>query len=91
MVLLPCSRAMSEAGVGTLTSKGQVTVPKDIREALGASEGDRLVFELDGEKVFLRKAPRESLAALFRRQKPWKLNAVSFQRKLRDEWSHRGD
>ena len=80
---------MTEAGVATLTSKGQVTVPKEIREALGASEGDRLVFETEGDRVFLRKAPRESLAALFRRQKPWTLSAVKFQRKLRDEWPDR--
>lgn len=81
---------MTEAGVGTVTSKGQVTVPKAVRDALGATEGDRLVFELEGEKVFLRKAPRESLPALFRRQKPWKLKAVEHQRRLRDEWTHGG-
>ncbi|HTT36023.1 MAG TPA: AbrB/MazE/SpoVT family DNA-binding domain-containing protein [Thermoplasmata archaeon] len=72
-----------------MTSKGQVTVPKEIREALGASEGDRLVFETEGDRVLLRKAPRESLAALFRRQKPWSVPAVKFQRKLRDEWADR--
>jgi antitoxin PrlF len=27
-----------------MTSKGQVTVPKNIREALGLSEGDRVAF-----------------------------------------------
>ena len=31
----------------TLTSKGQVTIPKEIRELLGVKEGDRLVFRLD--------------------------------------------
>ena len=81
---------MTEAGVGTLTSKGQVTVPKVVRDALGAAEGDRLVFEMEGERVFLRRAPRESLPALFRRQKPWKVRAVKHQRRLRDEWDRRG-
>jgi AbrB family looped-hinge helix DNA binding protein len=80
---------MTEAGIGTLTSKGQVTVPKEIREALGASEGDRIVFETEGDRILLRKAPRESLAALFRRQKPWSVPAVKFQRRLRDEWTDR--
>lgn len=28
----------------TVTSKGQVTIPKDVREDLGLSAGDRLIF-----------------------------------------------
>jgi AbrB family looped-hinge helix DNA binding protein len=28
----------------TLTSKGQLTLPKDVREALGVGPGDRVVF-----------------------------------------------
>lgn len=35
--------------VATMTSKGQVTVPRSIREALGLETGSRLVFELEGE------------------------------------------
>ncbi|HEY6868364.1 MAG TPA: AbrB/MazE/SpoVT family DNA-binding domain-containing protein [Novosphingobium sp.] len=31
-----------------LTVKGQVTIPKDIREALGLEAGQRVAFELDG-------------------------------------------
>jgi antitoxin PrlF len=39
----------------TLTSKGQVTIPKEIRELLGIKEGDRLVFRLDEQgKVVLQ-------------------------------------
>lgn len=29
-----------------ITSKGQVTVPKEVRETLGVRTGDRLVFEI---------------------------------------------
>ena len=34
-----------------LTSKGQVTVPKDIRDALGLKPGQPVRFELDGDSA----------------------------------------
>ncbi len=33
----------------TLTSKGQITVPKAVREALGVHPGDRIAFRLYGD------------------------------------------
>jgi antitoxin PrlF len=30
-----------------ITSKGQVTIPKEVREALGVREGDSLIFEVE--------------------------------------------
>ena len=35
----------------TLTSKGQITIPAKIREALGLQEGDKLDFRLKGEGI----------------------------------------
>lgn len=32
--------------MGTLTSKGQITVPKRVREALAVGPGDRLAFRI---------------------------------------------
>lgn len=37
-----------------LTSKGQVTIPRDIRRVLGVQAGDRLVFETDHRGVRVR-------------------------------------
>lgn len=33
--------------IATMTAKGQVTIPKAIRERLGLSEGDKLEFSID--------------------------------------------
>jgi AbrB family looped-hinge helix DNA binding protein len=40
----------------TLTSKGQVTIPQDVRERLGLLPGTRVVFEVDGDSVRIRRA-----------------------------------
>ena len=38
-----------------VTSKGQVTVPKAVREALGIEEGDEIVFHVEGNRAVLAK------------------------------------
>ncbi|MDQ3639723.1 MAG: AbrB/MazE/SpoVT family DNA-binding domain-containing protein [Actinomycetota bacterium] len=38
----------------TVTSKGQVTVPKAVRRAMGIKEGDSLLFDLEDGDVRLR-------------------------------------
>lgn len=38
-----------------LTSKGQVTIPKAVREALGLSEGDELVFRVEDQRATISK------------------------------------
>jgi AbrB family looped-hinge helix DNA binding protein len=37
-----------------ITSKGQITVPHEIRRALGVHPGDKLLFEKDGSGVRVR-------------------------------------
>ena len=39
-----------------LTSKGQLTVPADVRRALGLEKGDTVSFELEETGAFLRPA-----------------------------------
>lgn len=37
-----------------ITSKGQITIPRDIRRALGVRPGDKLVFEKVGNVIRIR-------------------------------------
>jgi AbrB family looped-hinge helix DNA binding protein len=40
-----------------VTSKGQVTVPKAVRDALDIKEGDELVFRVQGNHAVLARTP----------------------------------
>lgn len=43
----------------TLTSKGQITLPKAIRQTLGVNSGDKLSFELRDGQVILSRVDAE--------------------------------
>jgi AbrB family looped-hinge helix DNA binding protein len=49
-----------------ITSKGQITVPIEIRRILGVREGDRLLFESDGEGVRIRPLRSKSVFSKYR-------------------------
>lgn len=41
----------------TVTSKGQTTIPEKIRTALRIEPGDRLEYEVEGDRVTIRVHP----------------------------------
>lgn len=43
--------------VARVTSKGQITVPKAVRQALGIREGDKVVFRVEGNRAVLARTP----------------------------------
>ena len=51
-----------------ITSKGQMTIPKKVRQAARLAEGDVVSFVVEGETVTLRKLPSEDDAYLRRVQ-----------------------
>ena len=41
----------------SLTKKGQVTIPKDVREALSLKEKDKVLIRVEGERAVIEKVP----------------------------------
>ncbi|MBU4200032.1 MAG: AbrB/MazE/SpoVT family DNA-binding domain-containing protein [Verrucomicrobia bacterium] len=54
----------------TVTSKGQITIPRKVREALGVHEGDLLVFQTRPRGVIELK-PARSATRLKGLIRPW--------------------
>ena len=50
--------------ISTLTDKGQTTIPKSVRKALGLGAGDRITFHVGEAGVSLRRADQESDPAI---------------------------
>jgi AbrB family looped-hinge helix DNA binding protein len=49
-----------------ITSKGQITVPREVRHALGVRAGDRLLFESVGQDVRVRAVKTKSTFSKYR-------------------------
>jgi antitoxin PrlF len=48
----------------TLTSKGQTTIPKEIRDSLGMKTGDRLSFTLMPDSTVVMRVKSKSVTEL---------------------------
>jgi antitoxin PrlF len=52
--------------IAKVTSKGQVTIPADVRKELGIDQGDDLIFEVTPERsIQLRVVKRRRLSDLY--------------------------
>ncbi len=47
-----------------MTSKGQLTIPKKIRDRLGLHRGDLVAIEADGNRAVLTRVPSRDMARL---------------------------
>ena len=48
----------------TITKKGQVTIPKALRQKLHIQYGDNLVFEIKNKQLILKKKKKKSILNL---------------------------
>lgn len=49
-----------------ITSKGQITVPREVRRVLGVRPGDRLLFESDSKGIRVRPVRSKSAFSKYR-------------------------
>lgn len=72
----------------TITSKGQVTIPVDVRKRLGLKPGDRIDFIVDaGGEVRLRakKVPIEKLLGAFHKPGRKRVSAAQIKEAVLDQ------
>ena len=50
----------------TITSKGQITVPREVRRVLGVRTGDKLLFESDAKGIRVRPVRSQSAFSKYR-------------------------
>ena len=46
--------------MGTISSRGQIAIPADIREEMGLQEGEKVLFLLENETLLIRKVTAKS-------------------------------
>lgn len=49
--------------LSTISSKGQVTIPAEVRHSLGLKQGDKVAFVIEDRQVVLRRTGSSVVAA----------------------------
>ena len=71
---------------GSITVKGQVTIPKEIREYLDVRPGDHIYFESSKEVIIIKKAYSKKLGDVLTSAKPFDASVNESIKNIRDEW-----
>ncbi|HIH14287.1 MAG TPA: AbrB/MazE/SpoVT family DNA-binding domain-containing protein [Nanoarchaeota archaeon] len=45
----------NEIDIGTVSARGQVAIPIDIRDKMGLKEGEKVLFVLEGDMLLIKK------------------------------------
>ena len=69
-----------------ITKKGQVTIPMKFRDILGIKTGEKVVFDVEEEKITLKKAQIDPVSDIVGLGKGIFGTGVAYQQKIRSEW-----
>src|SRR5688500_6184971 len=62
--MMTAYQAPGAAMEATVAERGQITLPKAVRDALGLTKGTQLKVELDGSRIILRKNVDDAISRL---------------------------
>jgi len=68
----------------SVTERGQVTIPAEVRKALGIGKRDKVIFAIDDGEVVLKK-PRFTLETVYGALKPINRDIDEMIREAKDE------
>ncbi len=52
--------------MGTVSARGQICIPNDIREEMGLKEGNKILFIFQNDSLFVKKVTIETFAEITR-------------------------
>jgi len=76
--------------IGKLSKKGQISIPKDIRNQIDLRPGDAISFVIRSNKIILEKitpSADRKLSDFLIESESLDLDSINYQRKLREEWN----
>jgi len=50
--------------IGTISTRGQIAIPSDIRNHLGLEEGSKVLFFVEDDSLLMKKVTEQSFAEL---------------------------
>ena len=50
--------------MATVSSRGQICIPNEIREEMGLKEGSKILFALTGDSLIMKKVSMETFAEI---------------------------
>nr|MDO8097705.1 AbrB/MazE/SpoVT family DNA-binding domain-containing protein [Candidatus Njordarchaeota archaeon] len=70
---------------GRVSEKGQVVIPKEIREKFNIKPGDTIVFRIIGGRLIIERIIERRMKDVLKSGKAVE-PGIEFQKKLREEW-----
>ncbi len=73
---------------GTISSRGQIAIPSDIRKNMGLKEGTKVLFVLEDDTLIMKKVTFETFASITRPLKE-EAKRVGFKESEADSLIHK--